>query len=490
MIPISLGWRKKRHDRPLTSQSAVFSNPPARISVFHIPSMKSFLARILLGPLAVAALLAAASADNISQIPARPAPAWLRDGVVYEIFPRVFSSSGDFNGITAQLDRLKDLGVTILWTMPIHPIGEKFRKGQFGSPYAIKDYYAVNPNYGTIEDYKRLVTQAHKRGMRVIMDFVADHTAWDTAMMDHPEFYKHDAQGRVIPPVPEWTDVAALDYSNPALRAYMIAMLTYWIRTCDVDGFRCDAASMVPTDFWEQARTALTQVKPDIMMLAEASKPELLKRAFDIDYSWPLLQTLNKVVMQGEPASEVRDTIEQQRKLFPKGALHMRISDDHDEERAIARYGMPGALAASGLVFTLDGVPLLYNGMEAGDQTESGAPALFEPLKIFWQMAERRPQFPKFYAATIPVRKTHPAFFTGDVEWVHNSDEQHVVTFFRRSANECFLVAVNLSNTPFAGTVEGITGSWKPMPLPDSRPAGMPRLTLDAFGFEVYEQMR
>ena len=173
--------------------------------------------------------------------------------------------------------------------MPIHPIGEKFRKGEFGSPYSIKDYYAVDPNYGTLDDFKKLVAGAHQRGMKVIMDLVANHTAWDSVMMAHPDFYKQDAQGRIIPPVPEWTDVAGLNYTNPALREYMITMMKYWIKECDVDGFRCDVAYMVPTDFWEQARAELTQIKPDIMMLAEANKPELLLKAFDIDYDWPLL---------------------------------------------------------------------------------------------------------------------------------------------------------------------------------------------------------
>ena len=143
--------------------------------------------------------------------------------------------------------------------MPIHPIGEKFRKGEFGSPYSIKDYYAVDPNYGTVGDYKRLVSEAHARGMKVIMDLVADHTAWGSVLMQHPEFYKHDSRGKIISPVPEWTDVAALNYGNPELRQYMIAMLKYWVQTYDVDGFRCDAAAMIPTDFWEQARAELCQ---------------------------------------------------------------------------------------------------------------------------------------------------------------------------------------------------------------------------------------
>ena len=181
-------------------------------------------------------------------------------------------------------DELRSLGVTVLWLMPVHPIGEKFRKGELGSPYSIQDYYAIDPNYGTLGDFKKLVAGAHECGMKVIMDLVANHTAWDSVMMKYPDFYKHDAQGRMIPPVPEWTDVAAINYGNPALRQYMIAMLQYWIQTCDVDGYRCDAAAMVPTEFWEQARTELIKVKPDIILLAEASKPELLTNAFDIDY--------------------------------------------------------------------------------------------------------------------------------------------------------------------------------------------------------------
>lgn len=177
---------------------------------------------------------------GMDSIPARPSPDWLRDSVVYEIFPRDFSPAGNFDGITAKLDELHSLGVNILWLMPIHPIGEKFRKGEFGSPYSVKDYYAIDPAYGTPDDFKKLVVEAHKRDMKVIMDLVANHTAWDSVMMVHPEFYKHNAQGKIIPPVPEWTDVAALNYTNALLRQYMIGMLKYWVQTYGVDGFRCD----------------------------------------------------------------------------------------------------------------------------------------------------------------------------------------------------------------------------------------------------------
>ena len=168
----------------------------------------------------------------------------------------------------------------------------------------------------------------------------------------------------------------------------MTDMLLYWIKEFDLDGYRCDAAGEVPTDFWEQAREELEKVKPDIMLLAEAQKPELLKSAFDIDYAWPLMHTVNDVVMSG--ATGHRDSRHRRTAaaLFPRGALHMRMSDDHDELRATTRYGFPGAIAASVLMFTLDGAPLIYNGMEAGDSTQSRAPALFEPQKIFWGAAE------------------------------------------------------------------------------------------------------
>ncbi len=405
-----------------------------------------FVPGILLAPMFL-------HAEIVSQQTARTSPGWLRDGVIYEIFPRDFSRAGNLNGVTAQLDQLRDLGVTILWTMPIHPIGEKFRKGCFGSPYSIKDYYAVDPNYGTLDDFKKLVSGAHQRGMKVIMDLVANHTAWDSVMMQHPEFYKQDADGKILPPVPEWTDVAGLNYANPQLRAYMITMLKYWIQTCDVDGFRCDVASMVPTDFWEQVRDELTKVKPDIMMLAEASKPELLVKAFDIDYSWPLLATMNDVLLRGAPASNLRASWEESLRQFPQNSLHMRITDDHDEARAIARYGLNGALAASALMFTLDGVPLIYNGMEVGDATESGDPALFDKLPIFWSPKER-PPLRDIYHGLIQLRKQYAPFRNNRVIWLHNSDEANLVTFMRLDDNDEFVVVINFSNRPISGNVE------------------------------------
>lgn len=445
--------------------------------------------------------LAQQPSRDVSKETARAVRPWVRDGVVYEIFPRVFSPEGNFNGVTKQLDRLRDLGVTILWLMPIHPTGREKMKGTIGSPYAVRDFYAINPDYGTREDFKRLVSEAHRRGLKVIIDIVANHTAWDSVMMKTPEFYTRDQSGRVIPPNPDWSDVADLNYDNPALRRYMIDVLKFWLKEYDLDGFRCDVAFAVPTDFWEQARAELERIKPDITMLAESDAPELLVKAFDFDYSWPLHGTLNEVMQGRRPASALRDTWESDARKYPRGALRMRFSDNHDERRAVARFGEPAALAASAFVFTLDGVPMLYNGMEVGDTTESGAPALFERLPVYWQTAERRPDFPRFYKQITTLRKAHPALRRGELDWLRNSDESRVLTYARRDADEEIVVAINFSSQPFVGTIES-RGQYNDItpdiraPLPADAPpherasrrrtTGLPALSLDAWGWRVF----
>jgi glycosidase len=448
---------------------------------------------------------ATAPRRDFSKETARPVPAWVRDGVVYEIFPRNFSARGNFDGITAELDRLKQLGVNILWLMPIHPTGRERAKGTLGSPYAVRDYYAINPDYGTAADFKRLVAEAHRRGLKVIIDIVANHTSWDSVLMSKPDFYTRDRAGKIIPPVADWADVADLNYDNPALRAYMIDMLKFWLREYDLDGFRCDVAGMVPTDFWEAARAELERVKPDILMLAEWHEPDLLVKAFDVDYSWPLHHAMSDVLTGAQPATRLRAAWEEEHAKWPRNALHLRFSDNHDERRAIARFGERAALAASTLMFTLDGVPLIYNGMEVGDTTESGAPALFERLPVFWRIAERRPEFPRFYAQIIELRRASPALRRGTVEWLRNSEEARVVTYLRRAGDEEIVVAINLSNRPFAGTLDvpvggeftDITPQVAPppapgAPAPEQKPralsGGRPALALDAWGYRIYRR--
>ncbi|SNT42778.1 maltogenic amylase [Granulicella rosea] len=471
--------------------------------------MKTFLPHIL-------CCLLSTAAASFAQMPAGPvgAPAtasaatartpqpWLQSAVIYEIFPRSFSPAGNLNGVTAKLDQLQQLGVNVLWLMPLHPVGQLQKKGPQGSPYAVRDYYAIDPGYGTKDDLHRLIDEAHRRHMRVIIDIVANHTAFDSVMMSHPDFYKHDAQGKILSPY-DWTDVAALDYTNPKLRRYMIDMLLYWAKDFNLDGFRCDAAGEVPTDFWESARRELDHLHPGILMLAEASKPELLRSAFDLDYSWPMMAALNDILQHGQSASSLRTTLAQEAAAFPKQSVHMRMFDDHDEQRALGRYGAAGSLAAAALIFTLDGVPMIYNGMEVSDTTESGAPALFENLKIWWQAGEMRPEFPRYYDFLIALRAHEAALRQGATVWIHNSDEAHVVSYIRRTNEDEMLVAVNLSGTPFRGTLEA-AGAWDEVVAPATRqrpntneaappeasvPApALPALSLNSFGVRIFHR--
>ena len=340
--------------------------------------------------------------------------------------------------------------------------------------------------------------------MKVIIDIVANHTAWDSELMKHPDWYRHDASGKITYPY-DWFDIAALNYANPELREYMTDMLKYWIREFDLDGFRCDVAGEVPTDFLENARAELDKIKPDIFMLAEAHKPDLEVKAFELDYSWPLHSALTDVLQGRGRASDLREVWEKEFKDWPRGALHMRFSDNHDERRALARFGEPATLAASAFMFTLDGVPLIYNGMEVGDTTESGAPALFEKLPIFWPIAERRPEFPRFYRGMIALRQASSALRRGSLDWLRNSDEARVVTYLRKDPDEEILIAINFSNRPFFGTIE-VTGSQAftditpdvGAPLPPDAPApergarvrmsGLPVLSLESWGYRIFRR--
>jgi cyclomaltodextrinase len=452
---------------------------------------------ILLAASFTAALPAQNPNRDFSKENARPSADWVKDAVIYEIFERQYSQKGDFNSITADLDRLKNLGVTVLWLMPIHPVGKLKAKGTIGSPYAVQDFYAINPDYGTKDDLKRLIGESHKRGMKVIIDIVANHTAWDSVMMKMKGFHTTNEKGEVIPPLPDWADVADLNYDNPQLRKYMTEMLVSWIRDYDLDGFRCDVAFFVPTDFWENARAEVEKIKPDTIWLAEAETPDLLTKAFDLDYSWANHSIMTKVLQGDAPASDIRKNWEKQKAELPKNALLMRFSDNHDERRAIARFGEKGALAAQALAFTLDGVPMIYNGMEAGDSTESGAPALFEKMPIFWQFAERRPDFPIFYKGMIEMRKNSVALRRGDLSWLKNSDENRVLTFKRTSGGEEILVAINFSNQPFFGTVEA-AGNFEEitplaaidnkMPAGNKTNVGLPALMLESFGYRIFRK--
>jgi glycosidase len=313
-------------------------------------------------------------------------PDWSRDAVIYEVNLRQYTDSGTVTAFARELPRLKDLGVDILWFMPVFPISELNRKGELGSYYAVKDYKAFNPEFGTIDQFKAVVKQAHDLGMKVILDWVPNHSGCDNAWVtEHPDWYAKDSLGNMYGPY-DWTDVYKFDYSNKEMRAAMVDAFKFWLTDVDVDGFRCDVAMEVPTDFWDETRPQLQDVKPDLFMLAEASVPALQKNAFDMGYNWPLKDLFSAIAAtagqydfhrEGESprkfpvtrAVAIDSLLAEQEATYPRDTYLMNMITNHDlnswEGTEFERLG-DFAEAFAVLSYTLPGMPLIYTGQETG----------------------------------------------------------------------------------------------------------------------------
>lgn len=395
------------------------------------------------------------SPHSLSLRRARYSEEWIRKGVIYEIYTRSFSAAGNFVGIEKRLPELHKLGVTILWLMPIHPVGLVHRKGTLGSPYSVKDYYGINPEFGTIDDFKRLLRSAHQLGFHLLIDLVANHTAWDSRLIaEHPVWFTKDSAGNIIPPNPDWTDVADLDYTKAGLRHYMIEMMKYWVRDIGVDGFRCDVAELVPIDFWEEARAALDSIKP-VMMLSEGAFPEHHLKAFDVTYSWNIYHAL-AAIMKGEKGPEALDAeLHLEQTSYPRGSLRMRFSSNHDENAwdapDVEKFGVQGAMLAAAVVNTLPGVPLLYNGQEAGNNIKLG---LFEKQSIDWHGGS---EFRELYTTLFALRKNHPAFSDGEMIRLPATNTRTVYAFARISGTDKYIVAINFGKTSVVDSLSALS---------------------------------
>lgn len=313
-------------------------------------------------------------------------PDWSRQAVIYEVNLRQATPEGTLEAFLPQIQRLKDLGVDILWFMPIHPISEDGRKGSLGSYYAVRDYKGVNPEFGNIDDFRKVVKAAHDAGMKVIIDWVPNHSGRDNAWVkNHPDWYQRNENGEMFGPY-DWTDVYRFDYSKPEMRAAMTDAMAYWLREADIDGFRCDVAFEVPTDFWNENRPQLEAVKKDIFMLAEAPNPELVEHAFDMDYNWPMKDLFSEIAatsgqysfkdaegkMKEFPekhASDIYVRLNEEATKYPGDSYMMNMVTNHDlnswEGTEFERLGnLQEAFAV--LSYTLPGMPLIYTGQEVG----------------------------------------------------------------------------------------------------------------------------
>lgn len=426
---------------------------------------------------------------------ARKSPDFLNSSIIYQVWMRSFTPEGTLRATATHLPYIADLGATIVYLSPLNVHGYPSVFGP-STPYEIKDYDRIDPEYGTEANLKALVEEAHKLGLKAIMDVVFAHSANDNVLLNRPGFYQRTPDGALK--MSRW-HTPMPDFTNPQVREYFRNNMLHWIRDVGVDGFRCDVAGGVPLDFWNEARDAMDKVNPNAIMLAEADVPEQQLKAFDISYNFPYYSALTAVVVNGESAEKIKQQWEKAKASFPRGARFLHLNDNHDRNRADVVFGEKGALATSVLNFTLDGIPFLYNGEEIGDTT---APQQQSHVAIrwdIWKMEDQRPGIARmqnvklqFYKRLFAMRKREAALTTGELIWVENSNPDGVVSFIRRQGNEDILVLVNLSNriskvqvdVPASDYAQA-TDLLKNQPLPASLSPGKFSRSLGAFDYVV-----
>ena len=382
------------------------------------------------------------------------------NAVIYEVNIRQYTEEGTFDAFREHLPRLKDLGVDILWLMPIQPISQANRKGTLGSPYSVADYYGINPEFGNEQDFRELVEAAHKQGMRIILDWVANHTGWDNPWItEHPDWYTQDDKGNiVIPPGTDWTDVADLNYSNWEMRLAMIDAMKYWVEEFDIDGYRADVAHSVPVDFWNDASGALHEVK-DVFMLAEdGGDLALLKSAFDTNYAWPLKDLFNRLGKNNADAGDFRRNLKSTAYQYKDGLYQMVFITNHDENSwngtEFERLG-ENVRNMAVLSFTVPGMPLIYSGQEIGLDRRL---EFFEKDPISWPAKEQwgQSEWEQFYKKLVQLKTNNPGIWTagagGNLKPLH-FDNTDVIAFSRSTgatkslaANDV-IVVMNLADS-------------------------------------------
>jgi len=407
-------------------------------------------------PFVAALSLVACSSDEAATGRYEPAPyvqttppEWTADAVIYQLNTRQFTGEGTFKAAQEHLPRLAEMGVDIVWLMPIHPIGEVNRKGGMGSPYAVKDYRAINPDLGTEEEFRAFVDAAHRLGMKVILDWVANHSAWDNPLtQEHPEWYTKTPEGGLMPPEgTDWSDVVDFDYSHPALREYMTGSLAYWVREFDVDGYRADVAGYVPLDFWETARAEMDAIKP-VFMLAEWDSRDMHRNSFDATYAWEWKEVMQKVARGEAGAEAMRGYFAGQKVSWPHAAMRMMYTDNHDQNSwdgvASQIYG-PAYEAAIALSFTAHGIPLIYNGQEADLDRQL---AFFEKDEITWKEGSHDALFRQLIALKTDERALWNGQYGAPMVEVPNSASTVVLSFVRGQGDGRVLAMFNLSPQP------------------------------------------
>ena len=390
---------------------------------------------------------------------ARPAPdPWVAQSAIYEVFVRDFSPTGNLEGVRLGLDRIQATGANVIWLMPIHPVGVLNRKELLGSPYAGRDYRAIDSSFGTHDDFRKLVEAVHARGMKLILDWVPNHTAWDHRWVtEHPEFHVRDARGGLTVPrddkgkLTDWTDVAQLDYGNAGLRREMIGAMRYWLQEFDVDGYRVDVAGFVPDDFWREAVPALrASVNRPILLLAEWGDLKMHRFGFDLTYGWDGYHALKAVWKGDSAAAFVRKQLDDQQAM-PAGGMRLRFTTNHDEtgwdQPPVTLFGgSAGARAAFVAMALLPGRPLLYNGQEVESPQKL---RLFYRDPVEWNQPGADASRP-FYRKIVDLSRAEP-FLTSPLRPVTTSAPADIIAYARGNR----VVLVNARNQPIEATISG-----------------------------------
>jgi glycosidase len=382
-------------------------------------------------------------------------PEWSKNAVIYQINTRQFTPEGTFKAAETHLPRLKDLGADILWLMPIHEIGRKNRKGTLGSPYAVKDYYSVNHEFGTKDDLKHFVRAAHDLGMYVILDWVPNHTAWDSILAsEHPDWFSRNWKGDFHPtPWWDWSDIIDLDYSKVEVRRYMSDAMKYWIREIDIDGYRCDVAGFVPTDFWNTLRKELDAIKP-VFMLAEWEARDLHAEAFDMTYAWTWYDTLLKIARGEGDVSHLFIYYSWNEKAYPFDIMRMLFVSNHDknawEGTQYEQFG-DAAEAAIALSTISEGMPLIYNSQETGEPKRL---SFFEKDPIEWKEHPIGALYKRLFALKKKNTALWNAHWGARMIHVPNSAPLKVFSFVRQNEKDKVFAVFNFSATPQSVTFE------------------------------------
>lgn len=374
-------------------------------------------------------------------------PDWSKNSTIYEVNIRQYTPEGTFKAFESHLPRLKAMGVDIIWLMPIHPIGVKNRKGTLGSYYSVKDYLAVNPEFGTMDDFKSLIKKIHASGMHVIIDWVANHSAWDNKLVtEHPEWYSKNNEGNFQPtPWYDWDDIIDFDYEQPELRKYMTEALKFWVSETDIDGYRCDVAGFIPVDFWDNVRVELEAIKP-VFMLAEWEDRDMLKNAFDMTYAWTLWNKLREIAKEGKPVGGLIEYMAHDVSTFPRDGYKMTFTDNHDKNSWEGnQYSNFGPALETCIVFaaTVNGMPLVYSGQEAGLDRSL---RFFDKDTIIWKNHRNE----QLYTQLFDLKHKNQALWNGkhggQMVRVYNDSQDKIISFYREMNGNKVLPIFNFSN--------------------------------------------